>query len=303
MSGMENKQPLLSICIPTYNRAEYLEEAIYNIVTDDAFCDKVEIIISDNASTDNTKQVGEKFANRYSNVHYYRNIENIRDKNFILALQRAKGKYVRLFNDTLRLRSGILSHFLYLISVSSEDEPLFFYQNISFLNENRKIVLHDVSGFINETSFFVTWIANFGNWKKYIDSIPDPNRCSYLLLAQVDWSLGIVNKYASSVIYFGDFFQSIVPHNKGGYNFFKVFVDNYLKIIRSYNPKRKTLEREKYRLYRYHLLRWFILFKQNKNKYSFEKSNVWGILLQEYWYYPYFYLGLLLSHMRRSIGK
>jgi len=54
---MENKQPLLSICIPTYNRAEYLEEAIYNIVTDDAFCDKVEIIISDNASTDNTKQV------------------------------------------------------------------------------------------------------------------------------------------------------------------------------------------------------------------------------------------------------
>lgn len=147
MSGMENKQPLLSICIPTYNRAEYLEEAIYNIVTDDAFCDKVEIIISDNASTDNTKQVGEKFANRYSNVHYYRNIENIRDKNFILALQRAKGKYVRLFNDTLRLRSGILSHFLYLISVSSEDEPLFFYQNISFLNENQKIVLHDVSGF------------------------------------------------------------------------------------------------------------------------------------------------------------
>lgn len=27
-NGMENKQPLLSICIPTYNRAEYLEGAL-----------------------------------------------------------------------------------------------------------------------------------------------------------------------------------------------------------------------------------------------------------------------------------
>lgn len=303
MSGMEDEQPLLSICIPTYNRAEYLKEAIYNIVNDDAFCDKLEIVISDNASTDNTKEVGEEFANKYSNIHYYRNIENIKDQNFILALQRAKGKYVRLFNDTLRLKNGILGQFLHIISVSSEDEPLFFYQNISFLNRNQRKILRDSSDFITEASFFVTWIANFGNWKKCIDALPEPNRYSHLLLAQVDWSLGIVSKYGASVIYFGDFFQSIVPRNKGGYNLFKVFVDNYLKIIRSYKIKKITLEREKYRLYRYHLLRWFILLKLDKNEYSFESSNVWGILLKEYWYYPYFYLGLLLSYMKRNIGK
>ena len=60
---MENKQPLLSICIPTYNRAEYLEGALKNIVTDSAFDSRVEVIISDNASTDNTQEVGKKYSN------------------------------------------------------------------------------------------------------------------------------------------------------------------------------------------------------------------------------------------------
>ena len=300
---MENKRPLLSICIPTYNRAEYLEGAICNIVNDDAFCDKVEIVISDNASTDNTQEIGEKFANKYSNIHYYKNVENIRDKNFILALQRAKGKYVRLFNDTLRLKKGALNHFLHIISVSSENEPLFFFQNIPFLNKNQKKILKNASDFINEASFFITWIANLGNWKQYIDAIPNPDRCSHLLLAQVDWSLVIVSKSDSSIIYFGDFFQSIVPRNKGGYNLFKVFVDNYLRILRGYRLKKITLEKEKYRLYRYHLLYWFILLKQNKNEYSFEQSNVWRILLKEYWYYPYFYLGILLSYTKINNSK
>ena len=294
---MENKQPLLSICIPTYNRAEYLEGAINNIVSDDAFCDKVEIVISDNASTDNTKQVGEKFANKYSNVHYYRNIENIKDQNFILALQRAKGKYVRLFNDTLRLKNGILGQFLHIISVSSEDEPLFFYQNISFLNKNQRKILHDSSDFINETSFFVTWIANFGNWKKCIDSIPDPDRCSHLLLAQTDWSLSIVNKNVSSIIYFGDFFESIAPRNKGGYNFFHVFIVNYLFVIKEYINNIFLIEKEKYRLFRYHIVPFYYRLKLKK-KDAFDVENANFIIMRYYWYYPYTYLGFLLAWIK-----
>lgn len=61
----QNKQPLLSICIPTYNRASYLEGAILNIITDNAFGDEVEIIISDNASTDNTEEIAK---NTHKNI-------------------------------------------------------------------------------------------------------------------------------------------------------------------------------------------------------------------------------------------
>lgn len=65
---MKNKQPLLSICIPTYNRSTYLEEALCNIINDTSFSDDIEIIISDNASTDNTQEIVSKYIKHYSNI-------------------------------------------------------------------------------------------------------------------------------------------------------------------------------------------------------------------------------------------
>jgi abequosyltransferase len=50
-------RPLLSICIPTYNRSQYLKQALETYVSNAAFDDEVEIVISDNASTDNTEKM------------------------------------------------------------------------------------------------------------------------------------------------------------------------------------------------------------------------------------------------------
>ena len=67
-------KPLLSICIPTYNRAEYLKNSIESIICQDEFKNKqVEIVIADNASTDNTESVARPYAQRYENIFYYRN--------------------------------------------------------------------------------------------------------------------------------------------------------------------------------------------------------------------------------------
>ena len=46
---MENKQPLLSICIPTYNRGDILKENLNYILKLPEFDDSIEIVISDNA--------------------------------------------------------------------------------------------------------------------------------------------------------------------------------------------------------------------------------------------------------------
>lgn len=53
-----SEKPLLSICIPTYNRAEYLAKSLDTLVCLPEFnSSEVEVVISDNASTDNT-QIG-----------------------------------------------------------------------------------------------------------------------------------------------------------------------------------------------------------------------------------------------------
>ena len=52
-----NQSPILSLCIPTYNRANILEKTISIIVSCRSFDSDVELVISDNCSTDNTRQV------------------------------------------------------------------------------------------------------------------------------------------------------------------------------------------------------------------------------------------------------
>ena len=86
----------LSICIPTYNREKYLKEAIESITCqlDDSLVDKVEICISDNASTDNTKQLIENFQNQYKNITYFRQSQNMgADMNYLKVIEIAHGNY------------------------------------------------------------------------------------------------------------------------------------------------------------------------------------------------------------------
>ncbi|EBH2219729.1 glycosyltransferase, partial [Salmonella enterica] len=48
---------LISFCIPTYNRKEYLEELLNSINNQEKFNLDIEICISDNASTDGTEEM------------------------------------------------------------------------------------------------------------------------------------------------------------------------------------------------------------------------------------------------------
>ena len=62
-----NKQPLLSICIPTYNRADKLKQTLESIVSQPEFIDfdEFEIVISDNGSKDGTKEICEELKKKY----------------------------------------------------------------------------------------------------------------------------------------------------------------------------------------------------------------------------------------------
>ena len=229
---MDKKQYLLSICIPTYNRAKYLKDALDNITSDSAFDNRVEIVVSDNASTDETSAVVEMYCNKYSNIKYYKNEKNIKDYNFYLALSRGTGKYLRLFNDTLKFSNKSLESMLYNISISNESEALFFYQDINALGKVDICVKGcGIDSFLDQVSYFTTWIANFGCWKADLETIVSPNRFSDLQLSQVDWFFQIISRKNNYSVFFRDHFISVSPVKKGGYNIFSVFINNYLHIL------------------------------------------------------------------------
>ena len=90
---MENKV-LLSICIPTCNRGSILDTVILNYITNEEFDDSVELVISDNASTDNTEEIVTDIIkkNPSKKISYIKNDKNIRKKNINTIITRDKNK-------------------------------------------------------------------------------------------------------------------------------------------------------------------------------------------------------------------
>lgn len=101
--------PLVSICIPTYNRVEKLERAVRSALN--STYANIEIIISDNASTDRTQWICEALQASDGRISYYRQQDNIgATKNFEFARSLANGKYFMwLSDDDFIERSYILS--------------------------------------------------------------------------------------------------------------------------------------------------------------------------------------------------
>lgn len=86
--------PLVSVGLPVYNGEKYLRGAIDSILNQ-TFTD-LELIISDNASTDATRQICEDYHARDARVRYYRNQRNEGVTwNFNRVLELARGRYFK----------------------------------------------------------------------------------------------------------------------------------------------------------------------------------------------------------------
>ena len=90
--------PLASICIPTYNRAGQLEQALTSAMQQDY--DNLEIIVVDNASTDDTATIVHRCQQLDDRIAYKANESNIGAvNNFNAAISLANGAYVMWLAD------------------------------------------------------------------------------------------------------------------------------------------------------------------------------------------------------------
>lgn len=89
---MRNLNPRLSIGLPVFNGENYLECALNSLINQ-TFTD-FELIISDNASTDRTRDICEAHAVKDPRVRYYRNSVNIgATQNWYRVFELSSGEY------------------------------------------------------------------------------------------------------------------------------------------------------------------------------------------------------------------
>lgn len=114
--------PLISICIPVYNVAPYIEETIACWQAQNYL--NLEIIIQDDCSTDNSYEIALITAQNDSRIKVYRNAKNygIGD-NWNECYAKAVGEYVVIFNGDDIIPDNFIST---LLSVLIDDKNLDF---------------------------------------------------------------------------------------------------------------------------------------------------------------------------------
>lgn len=94
---MKKENPLVSICIPTFNSARFIRESLNSVVTQTYR--PIEVIISDNASTDATVAIVQEYVNRHG-FKFYQSPHNLgMGGNFNKLISLAHGKYIAIYHS------------------------------------------------------------------------------------------------------------------------------------------------------------------------------------------------------------
>lgn len=137
--------PLISVIIPTYNRPDYLREAIASAVKQSYT--HLEIIVSDDYSEENPQPVIDSFQD--NRIRLRRNSKNLGiGQNVTCAFTEARGKYVASLNDDDRWDEYFLSTLV---------QPL---------EENPALVLSFCDYYIMDEHSSINWPATMKQTKK-----------------------------------------------------------------------------------------------------------------------------------------
>ncbi len=115
---------LLSVCIPTYNRSEYLKGLIKNILLESDkynLSNELQIVIVDGHSKDNTREMIKEFASRKNFKFYSRSQNKGIDKDIIKAVEISDAEFCWFFSDDDRIGEGSLC---YLLDVLRKEKDL-----------------------------------------------------------------------------------------------------------------------------------------------------------------------------------
>ena len=281
-----SSQPILSICIPTYNRSDYLRKCIDAIVSQKEFDERVEIIISDNCSSDDTEEFCNSICSIYKNIRYFRNGENVADENFTLALQRATGLLRKLTNDTVVFKPNALSYMIRAAEENLSEKPLLYFLS-SGKQPNGRHDVFSIDEFVDAVGVNMTWIRSLALWEEDCKDLRVLKDNAHTQMAQIPLLLYQVESKGHAVIYDEPIMDSLPVEKKNlTYGLHQVFYNNFLGHLRTYLNKgylsKSCYERLRKKLLLEFFCNWIIIKENNDGQYIFSDENLQRLIESEY---------------------
>jgi abequosyltransferase len=254
-------RPLLTIAIPTFNRADHLSQLLAVLIPQLADLPQIELLISDNASTDTTPEVIAALAGRLSptgaQLTTHRHPTNVgADANFVSCYRRARGHFFWICGDDDLIVPGAIAQvmaqletpdhqpaeldLIYASSYGFRYDPVAEWQRDPM---NRRFHTHrDPRSFAMVVNIMFTFISGIIVNKSRLDSVPheDPEAFLNTNLVQLSWSLPLLLHHRKSVVLWERPIAARVG-NAHGYAIGKVFGVQLADTVRRLLPNRPDL--------------------------------------------------------------
>jgi abequosyltransferase len=245
-------RPLLTIAIPTFNRAKYLVGSLTTLFDQVGAQPGVELIISDNASSDETREVVEGFQRRGLKLRYIRNDSNIGlDANFLQCFEQANGKYLWLLGDDDIVIPGGLGKIMPMLAAA--DYALVYLSLYAFLRDYLAERRHDrfqrfaqaiPNGlpFIQKVGTQITFMSSIIVNRDVYGSVGRP--CLQNLvgssLMHLGWILPVLGSGGTNLIVWEKLIAGRHSY-AGGWGICQVFGNNLINLLRTLLPGREDI--------------------------------------------------------------
>jgi glycosyltransferase involved in cell wall biosynthesis len=137
MNGQNS--PLVSVLIPTFNRAHFFRLAL-NSVLQQTY-KNIEIVITDNSTNNDTYNLIQPYLQLYPSIKYYRNPKNIGPVlNFIKAYELSIGEFVNILMDDDLFHPHKIERMMHYFINDVNKEITLVTSHRSFINKNGAIL-------------------------------------------------------------------------------------------------------------------------------------------------------------------
>lgn len=241
---MPPEKPLLTIAIPTYNRSAFLAQLLEVLAPQLVEEPRVELMISDNSSQDDTPTVVESFREKGLALTYKRNETNIgADANFIHCFEMARGEYVWIFGDDDIIVPGGLQAVLRQLETRTYDLLHIPAEELrgKYLASDYPKFSHKMKAFTRPQDFALyvstgmTFISGIIVRKASIERLPhgDLRRLIGTNLAQLSWTFNLLRANSTCACFQDNLIAGCVE-NQGGYGACQVFGTNLQGIVKEF---------------------------------------------------------------------
>lgn len=231
-SGTNNLKPLLTIAIPTWNRAKTLDKALTCLIPQLCeFENEIQLIVSDNASTDETDIVVNKHKNENSKITFIsnRNEENIQFfGNLSKCRELANGKYIWILSDDDFVKENLIRELITRLKGSNQCACVYLKNDLKLETFKSSIVskekLIEVENYSLGLISAVIFLNNKQNDKFLLNTYFESPFLGFIFL------LNSFNYSNEAIIITG---KCLIGANEKpiGYNFFDIFINGMKDVI------------------------------------------------------------------------